>query len=47
MTAITWKYECSICGELVHPDDVVAHLEMERAKPTWPGFMQWTRVDDA
>lgn len=43
---ITWKYRCSICGELVHPGNVQAHLKMEKEKPDWPGVMEWTRVDD-
>lgn len=40
-----FDYECSICEELVNPDDVRKHTEEERAKDTWPGYMSWTRVD--
>lgn len=41
-----FKYRCSICSELVRPDDIRAHTEQERAKPTWPGYMSWERVDE-
>jgi hypothetical protein len=43
---ITWKYRCSLCGRLVHPDDVSKHTAEEREKPTWPGHMSWLRVED-
>lgn len=46
MSPISWHYRCSLCGELVHPDNMVAHVKAERAKPTWPGHITWTWVDD-
>jgi hypothetical protein len=44
---ITWKYHCSVCGQLVHPANLSAHLAEEKAKPNWPGHLTWTRVNDA
>lgn len=38
-------YRCSICGELIAVDDLARHMEEERAKPDWPGVMQWKRED--
>ena len=33
MPEITWKYLCSICAKLVHPDDVSAHMAPGGADP--------------
>jgi len=46
VTGEPWRYRCSLCGATIRPDDVAAHTTEEKAKPTWPGFMTWTRVDD-
>ena len=40
-----WHYQCSICEDLVRPDDVRAHTEFERAKDDWQGWISWSRVD--
>ena len=40
-----WRYRCSICQEIIRPEDVRSHTEAEKAKPTWPGHMTWSRVD--
>lgn len=42
---MSWKYRCSLCKQLVDPDDVSKHMAEERAKPTWPGYMSYERVD--
>jgi hypothetical protein len=46
MNEYGWDYRCSICQELINPDEVRIHTEKERAKETWPGFMSWERVDN-
>lgn len=46
MNEYGFNYRCSICKDLVHPDNVRNHTEEERAKDTWPGFMSWDRVDE-
>ena len=44
---VPWSYECSICHERFAPGgDMTHHANVEREKPTWPGHMTWTRVDD-
>lgn len=42
---VWWTYTCGLCGAEVHPDGVRAHTDEERAKPTWPGYLSWTRTD--
>jgi hypothetical protein len=41
----TWDYECSICGELVAPEDISQHSLDHRAASDWPGSMTYRRVD--
>jgi hypothetical protein len=41
----TWVVRCSVCGLLINPDDCKAHAEMEQAKPSFPGWISFTRVD--
>lgn len=46
MSRYGYRYRCSICGELVDPEGIALHLQAERDKPTWPGVLEWDRVDD-
>lgn len=38
------KYRCSICGGEFGAEQVVEHMEEEKAKPTWPGKLSYTLV---
>lgn len=46
MSAFGYRYRCSICGELVDPPAIAAHLRDERDRDTWPGVLEWERVND-
>lgn len=42
---MNYQYRCSICECVVDADNVAAHSRYERSKRTWPGVMEFTRVD--
>lgn len=43
---ITWKYRCSICGQLIHSDNMMDHTQRHKIAPDWRGAISYSRVDD-
>lgn len=45
MAEYDWDYRCSICDDLVSPDDIGKHTREHKEAPGWQGWISWTRVD--
>lgn len=42
---IAWCYRCSGCNNLVHVDDMSAHVQAHKNQPDWQGHVSMERVD--
>lgn len=45
MDPIAWCYRCSGCNNLVHVDDMSAHIQAHKNEPEWTGHVSMERVD--